>query len=68
MGSHDGTHEADVAAVAGRTRVLAPQRVRLAAAFQDLVHLAVRETPGVVSRSEGDGFLKRVRIERGSDA
>lgn len=33
-----------------------------------LVHLAVRETPGVVSRSEGDGFLKRVRIERGSDA
>lgn len=32
-----------------------------------LVHLTVRETPGVVSRSEGDGFLKRVRIERGSD-
>ena len=32
-----------------------------------LVHLAVRETPGVVSRSEGEGFLKRVRIERGSD-
>ena len=32
-----------------------------------LVHLAVRETPGVVTRSEGDGFLKRVRVERGSD-
>ncbi|HEX6853048.1 MAG TPA: Jag N-terminal domain-containing protein [Candidatus Polarisedimenticolaceae bacterium] len=32
-----------------------------------LVHLTVRETQGVVSRSEGEGFLKRVRIERGSD-
>ena len=30
-----------------------------------LVHLAVRETPGVVSRSEGEGFLKRVHVERG---
>jgi spoIIIJ-associated protein len=32
-----------------------------------LVHLTVRETQGVVSRSEGEGFLKRVHIERGSD-
>jgi spoIIIJ-associated protein len=27
-----------------------------------LVHLAVREVPGLVSRSEGAGTLKRVRI------
>jgi spoIIIJ-associated protein len=32
-----------------------------------LVHVTVRETPGVVSRSVGEGFLKRVHIERGSD-
>jgi len=29
-----------------------------------LVHLTVREFPGVVSRSEGDGFLKRVHVEK----
>lgn len=32
-----------------------------------LVHLTVREFPGVVSRSEGDGFLKRVRVEKARD-
>lgn len=32
-----------------------------------LVHLTVREFQGVVSRSEGDGFLKRVRLEKASD-
>jgi spoIIIJ-associated protein len=32
-----------------------------------LVHLTVREFKGVVSRSEGEGFIKRVRVERASD-
>jgi spoIIIJ-associated protein len=29
-----------------------------------VVHMTVRELPGLTTVSEGDGFLKRVRVER----
>ena len=32
-----------------------------------LVHLTVREFPGIVSQSDGDGFLKRVRLAKATD-
>ena len=31
------------------------------------VHLTVREFPGIVSQSDGDGFLKRVRLAKATD-
>jgi predicted RNA-binding protein Jag len=29
-----------------------------------VVHMTVRELPGLTTVSEGDGFLKRIRVER----
>lgn len=51
----------------GRSALLEP----LSAAERRVVHLAVLEIDGVESHSEGDGFLKRVRIspvEHGADS
>ncbi len=53
----------EVAAQVARTGK--PQRLQEMNPYERrLVHIAVREFPGVVSRSEGDGFLKRIRLEK----
>lgn len=42
-----------------------PQRLHAMNPYERrLVHMTVREFPGVRSRSEGDGFLKRVTLEK----
>jgi spoIIIJ-associated protein len=52
---------AGVVARTGKARRLQPMNPY----ERRIVHMTVREFPGLVSRSEGEGFLKRITVERG---
>lgn len=52
---------AEVVARTGRSRKLHPMNPY----DRRIVHVTVREFPGLTSRSEGEGFLKRITVERG---
>jgi spoIIIJ-associated protein len=42
-----------------------PRRLRAMNPYERrVVHMTVRELPGLTTVSEGDGFLKRVRVEK----
>jgi spoIIIJ-associated protein len=52
-------------AAAQVTRSGVPQRLHAMNPYERrVVHMTIRELPGLTTVSEGDGFLKRVRVEK----